>query len=196
LRLADPGQYSRRVAHIPLPDGPVGIRALFAFRPEPAKPMAELANILLHAPNSLTAGERELIAAYVSSLNQCRYCLDSHAAIASWHFGNDEGFVRSVVNDPESAVISDKLKALLDIAARVQQSGTLVRSADIERARQRGATDLEMHDTVLIAAVFCMFNRYVDGLAVGTFSDPASLRERAKLVAEYGYTVSPPQPPA
>jgi uncharacterized peroxidase-related enzyme len=196
LQAADPGQYSRRVAHIPLPDGPVGIRALFALRPEPAKPIAELTNILLHAPNSLTPGERELIAAYVSALNRCTYCLDSHAAIASWHFGSDEDFVRSVVDDPGTAVISDKLKSLLDIAARVQQGGGFVRPADIERARQHGATDLEIHDTVLIAAAFCMFNRYVDGLAAGTSSDPTSRRERARLVAEYGYTVSLPQPPA
>ena len=196
MRPADPGRYSRRVAHIPLPEDVAGIRALFAFRPEPAKPMAELANILLHAPNSLTAGERELIAAYVSSLNRCTYCLDSHAAIASWHFGNDEEFVRSVVDDPSAAVISEKLKALLDIAARVQQGGTFVRPVDIERARQQGATDMEIHDTVLIAAAFCMFNRYVDGLAAGTSSDPARRRERAKLVAEHGYTVSLPKPPA
>ena len=154
--------------------------------------MADLANILLHAPNSLSPGDRELIAAYVSSLNDCKYCLDSHAAIASWHFGNDEGFVRSVVTDPGTAVISDKLKTLLDIAARVQQSGTQVRDIDIERARQHGATDIEIHDTVLIAAAFCMFNRYVDGLAAGKAADPASRRERARLVAEHGYTVSLP----
>jgi uncharacterized peroxidase-related enzyme len=183
------------VAHIPLPEGAAGIRALFAFRPEPARPMADLANILLHAPNSLTAGEREIIAAYVSSLNACAYCLDSHAAIASWHFGSDEEFVRSVVADPKTALISDKLKALLDIAARVQQNGALVRDVDIERARQHGASDTEIHDTVLITAAFCMFNRYVDGLAAGTGADPASRRERARLVAEQGYSVSLPSPP-
>jgi uncharacterized peroxidase-related enzyme len=154
--------------------------------------MADLANILLHAPNSLSAGDRELIAAYVSSLNDCKYCLDSHAAIASWHFGNDEGFIRSVVADSRTAVISDKLKALLEIAARAQQSGALVRDVDIERARQQGATDIEIHDTVLIAAAFCMFNRYVDGLAAGNAADPNSRSERARLVAEHGYSVSLP----
>ena len=85
------------MAHISLPEGATGIRALFAFRPESAQPLADLANTLLHASNSLTPGERELIAAYVSSLNDCAFCRDSHAAIASWHFGNDEGFVHSVV---------------------------------------------------------------------------------------------------
>jgi uncharacterized peroxidase-related enzyme len=182
------------VTHIPLPGGASGMRALLAFRPEVAQPIADLTNTLLHAPNSLTAGERELIAAYVSALNNCTFCFDSHAAIASWHFGNDEAFVKSVVTNPGTAVISDKLKALLDIAARVQQSGTLVRPIDVERARQEGATDVEILDTVLIAAVFCMFNRYVDGLAAGAPSDPNSLRERARLVAEHGYTISLPQP--
>jgi len=182
------------VAHIPLPEGASGIRALFAFRPESAQAIADLTNALLHAPNSLTPGERELIAAYVSSLNDCTFCHDSHAAIASWHFGNDEGFVESVVTDPASARISDKLKALLDIAARVQQSGSLVRSTDIERAREKGATDVEIHDTVLIAAAFCMFNRYVDGLGAGGATDPSSRRERARLVAEHGYSISLPQP--
>lgn len=184
------------MAYIPLPGGVSGIRALFAFRPESAAPMADLANTLLHAPNSLTAGERELIATYVSSLNHCSYCLDSHAAIAACHFGNDEGFVHSVVTDPATAAISDKLKALLDIAARVQQSGSLVRPSDVERARQSGATDVEIHDTVLIAAAFCMFNRYVDGLGAGASSDPAIRRERARLVAEQGYRISRPQQPA
>jgi uncharacterized peroxidase-related enzyme len=184
------------VAHIPLPEGVSGIRALFAFRPETAPPLADLANTLLHAANSLTRGERELIAAYVSSLNDCTYCLDSHAAIASWHFGNDEPFVRSVVTNPAAAVISDKLKALLDIAARVQQSGSLVRPVDVERARQQGATDVEIHDTVLIAAAFCMFNRYVDGLGAVETANPTSRRERARLVAEHGYSLSLPQQPA
>ena len=182
------------MAHIPLAGDVPGIRALFAFRPESAGPLTELANVLLHAPNSLTPGERELIAAYVSSLNDCTYCHDSHAAIASCHFGNDVDFVASVVSDPATAVISDKLRALLDIAARVRQSGSLVRPADVERAREHGATDVEIHDTVLIAAAFCMFNRYVDGLGAGTSGDPASRRERARLVAEHGYRVSlPPQ---
>jgi uncharacterized peroxidase-related enzyme len=156
--------------------------------------MAALTNVLLHEPNSLTQGEREIIAAYVSSLNGCAYCRDSHLAIAACHLGNDDGPVRSVLADPETAPVSPKLKALLAIAARVQQGGRSVRDEDIARAREEGATDIELHDTVLIAAVFCMFNRYVDGLAAGTPADPASARERARLVAEHGYSVSLPQP--
>jgi uncharacterized peroxidase-related enzyme len=174
------------VAHIQVPPGVPGIRSLLQARPETAGPITDLAQILLHAPNTLSRGERELIAAYVSALNDCTFCRTSHAAIAACHL-DDESLVASVVQSPETAPISPKLKALLGIAGRVQLSGRAVRSEDIEWARREGATDPEIHDTVLIAAAFCMFNRYVDGLAAWTPSDADGYRERARNVAEHGY---------
>jgi uncharacterized peroxidase-related enzyme len=145
-----------------------------------------LADALLHRPGTLSPGERELIAAYVSGLNECAYCCTSHGAIAACHL-RDEALVDSVTADPEGAAISPKVKALLAVAARVQQGGRHVREEDIARARAEGATDVEIHDTVLIAAAFCMFNRYVDGLATWTPTDREGYRERAKFVAEHGY---------
>ena len=180
------------MAHINVPDGVPGIRALLAFRPETAGPLGALADALLHAPNSLPPGERELIAAYGSSLNDCTFSKTSHAAIAACHLDEGEALVATVIRDPEHAPIADKLKALLALAARVQQGGRSVRSDDVARARAAGATDIEIHDTVLIAAAFCMFNRYVDGLGAWTPADPASYRERARLVAEHGYSASIP----
>jgi uncharacterized peroxidase-related enzyme len=149
--------------------------------------MSALADVLLHAPNSLSRGERETIAAYVSAMNACAFCHDSHAAVASCHLGDDGTLVASVVRDAEGAPVSAKMKALLSIAARVQRGGREVREADVERARAEGATDVEIHDTVLIAAAFCMFNRYVDGLGALTPADPAGYRERAQFVADHGY---------
>jgi len=125
----------------------------------------------------------------VSLLNECMFCHNSHAAIAACHL-DDEGLVASVMQDPERGAVSAKLKALLAVAARVQQSGRHVREEDIARARAEGATDTEIHDTVLIAAAFCMFNRYVDGLATWTPTDPAAYRERAGSVARDGYGAS------
>jgi uncharacterized peroxidase-related enzyme len=151
--------------------------------------MAALTDALLHASNSLSAGERELIAAYISSLNDCGFCRESHADIAACHFG-DETLVRSVLEDPATAPISDKLKALLRVAARVQQGGSQVREEDVAHARRHGATDTEIHDAVLIAAVFCMFNRYVDGLAAGTAADAVRARESARLIAQHGYSAA------
>jgi len=153
--------------------------------------MSALADVLLHAESSLSRGERELIAAYVSALNDCEFCHHSHAAVASCHLGDEGSTVTAVVRDAFSAPVSPKMKALLSIAARVQRNGRDVRESDIARARTEGATDVEIHDAVLIAAAFCMFNRYVDGLAAWTPTDPDVYRQRARLTAEHGYTASP-----
>jgi uncharacterized peroxidase-related enzyme len=178
------------MAHITLPDGLPGIRGPMAFRPDTAKPLNDLVDVLLRGPHTLSPGERELIATFVSAQNDCRYCQTIHGAIAAHHLGGDEALVLNVKRDAEHAAISDKLKALLVIAGKTAESGKLVTAQDVARARSHGATDLEIHDTVLIAAVFCMCNRYVDGLATWAPDDPAFYRQRAALVAENGYAAS------
>ena len=177
------------MAHIDLPEGFPGISAGFTFRPETAKPMRELAHVLLHEPNSLTPGERELIATFVSSRNNCHFCQSSHAAAAACHLG-DAAVVEQVKTDFAAAPVSGKLKALLAIAGKVQQDGKLVTKADVDAARELGATGIEVHDTVLIAAAFCMFNRYVDGLATWAPQDRQFYVDRAPQRALDGYQSS------
>ncbi len=172
--------------HIELPADLPGISAGFAFRPETAKPMRELAHVLLHEPNSLTQGERELIATYVSSLNDCYFCQTSHGAAAACHLG-DRDVVQQVKADAACAPISPKLKSLLVIAGQVQRGGKNVTVRDVEAARQQGATDTEIHDTVLIAAAFCMYNRYVDGLATWQPQDESMYADMGKHLASKGY---------
>jgi len=173
--------------HITLPDGLPGIRGPMAFRPETAKPLNELAEILLRGPSTLTPGERELIATYVSSENDCFFCQSIHGAVAAYHLGANEKLVQDVKQNYQSAAVSAKLKSLLNIAGKVQKGGKQVKEEDIARARQEGATDLEMHDTVLIAAAFSMYNRYVDGLATWQPDDLAMYRARGALTAREGY---------
>ncbi len=176
--------------HIQLPEGLLGILGPMAFRPETAKPLNELAEILLRGPSSLSPGERELIATYVSSQNDCLFCQTIHAAVAAYHLGGNEQLVLDVKESVERAPISAKLKALLAIAGAVQRGGKNVQPADVELARRLGATDLEIHDTVLIAAAFCMYNRYVDGLATCAPSDPAAYRDPGARLAREGYVES------
>lgn len=173
--------------HIRLPEGLQGIRGALVFRPETAKPLNELVEVLLHAPNSLTAGERELIATYVSSQNDCYFCQTVHGAIAAAHLDGNEELVRCVKADFTQAAISAKLKALLVIAGKVQKGGKQVTAADVEAARNVGATDVEIHDTVLISAAFCMFNRYVDGLDTWQPHDEELYRQRGRKTAQEGY---------
>jgi uncharacterized peroxidase-related enzyme len=176
--------------HIHLPEGVPGILGPMLYRPETAKPLNELAEILLRGENSLTPGERELIATYVSSRNDCFFCQTVHGAVAAHHLQGDESLVLQMKQDPEAAPISEKLKALLVIAGNVQKGGKQVTTEDIERARTRGATDREIHDTVLIAAAFCMYNRYVDGLATWAPQDTNLYREQGARLATHGYISS------
>jgi uncharacterized peroxidase-related enzyme len=179
------------VPHIKLQDGLPGIRGPMVFSPETTKPLGELAQVLLVGPNSLTPAEREMIATYVSSENDCHYCQQCHGSTAAQHLGgSDDAYdlICRVKEDFESAEISEKLKALLNVAGKVQQGGKKVTAADVERARAAGASDKEIHDTVLIAAAFCMFNRYVDGLATWQPEDPAIYVEIGQQTSRLGYT--------
>jgi uncharacterized peroxidase-related enzyme len=158
------------------------------FRPETAKPLSELAEVLLRGPNTLTPGERELIAAYVSGLNECRFCCASHSAFAAAQLDAGRTVVDQVLHTGlDSAPISAKLRALLHIAGAVRGDGRAVTAALVEAARTEGATDVEIHDTVLIAAAFCMYNRYVDGLGTLAPEDPQGYTESARRIVAVGY---------
>jgi len=175
------------MAYIKLSEELPGIVGLLAYRPETAEPLRALAEVLLRGPRTLTSGERELIATYVSSRNDCYFCQTSHGAAAAHHLGGNEQLVIDVKQNFEVAAVSDKLRALLAIAAKVQQGGKSVTPADVERARQHGATDREIHDTVLIASAFCMDNRYVDGLGTWAPHDADVYWQMGAMMAEQGY---------
>jgi uncharacterized peroxidase-related enzyme len=182
------------MAHIELPIAPQlgrefpGIVGPMTFRPETAAPLNELVNILLRGESTLSRGERELIATHVSWRNDCYFCQTIHGAVAAAQLNHDEALVQKVKTDWIHAEISPKLKALLNIAGKVQQDGKLVTESDVAAARKEGATDLEIHDTVLIAGMFCMCNRYVDGLGTWAPQDSDVYRARAGEIVEHGYS--------
>ncbi|GAA3079858.1 carboxymuconolactone decarboxylase family protein [Streptosporangium carneum] len=164
-----------------------GITGPMRFRPETAKPLNELAEVLLRGPHPLTPGERELIAAYVSGLNECAFCCASHSAFAAAQLDTGMTLVDQVRADLDSAPVSPKLRALLRIAGAVQETGRKVTSELVAAAREEGATDLEIHDTVLIAAAFCMYNRYVDGLGTLAPKGREGYEASARRIVEFGY---------
>jgi uncharacterized peroxidase-related enzyme len=187
---------SKSMPHISLDNDAPGIRSLFLYRPQTARPLSELAEVLLRGPSTLSRGERELIASYVSALNDCKFCTSSHAAFAAAQLPEGMALVDQVRADPGGAPVPVKLRALLRIAAAVQQDGKSVRVEDVAAAREVGATDVEIHDTVLIAAAFCMYNRYVDGLATVAPEDPAAYAATADLIVTDGYMAALAQPAA
>ena len=179
------------MAHIELNNDLPGIRGLMAYRPETEAPLNALAEMLLrNDDNTLTRGERELIGAYVSYLNDCFFCQNVHGAMAGHYLGCNIDQIDQVKKDFKSTDLSDKMKALLTIAGSVQKGGKNVTEQQVQEARDAGATDKEIHDTVLIAAAFCMFNRYVDGLATWAPEDRQFYVNRAPQRALDGYQSS------
>lgn len=177
------------MSYINVPENLNGIRSLMAFRPDTAKYINELAEILLRSKSndSLTRGERELIGTYVSYLNDCFFCQNAHGAIAQHYLQCDMKFIDDIKTHYEGMPLSDKLKSLLGIAGNVTKGGKFVEPEQIEKAKQSGATDKEIHDTVLIAAFFSLCNRYVDGLGTSANPDRQYYIDRGKMRAEEGY---------
>jgi uncharacterized peroxidase-related enzyme len=172
--------------YIPLEEHLPGITGLLEYRKDSAAPIRELTQILLRGPSSLTEGERELIATVVSSRNECRFCTAAHTAAANVLLGENDTSEK-VKQDIVTAPVSNKMKALLTIASQVQKSGKSVTEASIKKAKEEGATDLEIHDTVLIAALFCLYNRYVDGLATITPTQPEFYKALGERLKQNGY---------
>jgi uncharacterized peroxidase-related enzyme len=167
-----------------------GITGLLDYRQDTALPIRQLTQLLLRGESTLTEGERELIATVVSQGNQCRFCTAAHTAAADVllgeHYTSDK-----VKNDPENAPVSPKMKYLLEIARRVQADARTVSAELVEKAKSEGATELEIHDTVLIAALFCLYNKYVDGLATVTPAEPAFYERLGTILRDRGYMPSP-----
>jgi uncharacterized peroxidase-related enzyme len=176
------------MAHIGLKASAPGIVGLLKSFPETAKPLSVLAETLLtRGTPAFPVAERESVAHYVSYLNGCVFCSESHAAVADAH-GAPEGSSRKIWQDLEAAPISERLRAYLRIAGKVQRVGSRVEPSEIARALELGATEHDVHDVVLIAAAFCMYNRYVDGLA--TFAPPRgdpAYRMMGQMIAKNGY---------
>lgn len=176
------------MAHIKVAEGAPGIIGPMKAFPDTAKPLNELAELLLvHESKTFSKQDREIVASYVSNLNSCIFCSESHGAVADFH-AKKEGLSKEVWKDPMKASISDRLKALLQIAGKVQKDARTVTKQDVEAAIKLGASERDVHDTILIAAAFCMFNRYVDGL--GTFAPirgDVAYKEMGAMLGTKGY---------
>jgi uncharacterized peroxidase-related enzyme len=178
------------MAYITVEEGLPGIVSLVKSRPEIGPPLYELAETLLRGFSPLSSAERELIAAYVSHRNGCMFCRNSHAAASRCWYGDEKHVVDELLKEQKMTSLSDKIQALLTIAGKVQISGKSVTPDDIELARKLGAADQDIHDTILIAASFSMFNRYVDGLASFTPTGEAAYEEMGKRMSKTGYHFS------
>ena len=167
-----------------------GITGLLEYRKDSGQPIRELTQVLMRGTSTLTVGEREFIASVVSSGNQCTFCTAAHSATADLLLGNHETS-QKVKQNIDTAPVSEKMKALLTIASLTRENGKKVTNTAIAKARSAGATDIEIHDTVLIAALFCLYNRYVDGMATALPADVSYYNVLAERLVNQGYTRLP-----
>jgi uncharacterized peroxidase-related enzyme len=179
------------MSHIKVPEGAPGIIGPMMAYPESAKILNQLAeHLLTKETKTFSKGERETVAGYVSYLNGCVFCSESHGAVADYH-EKKPGFSKIVWKDMENAPIGDRMKAILRIAAKVQKDARTVSKVDVDAAIALGSSEHDIHDAVLIASAFCMFNRYVDGL--GTKAPPRDSPAYAgmgEMLAKKGYVKS------
>lgn len=175
--------------YITIPKGLPGIRGPLSLRPDVAKPLSASMEVLMRNENALSRGERELIATYVSHLNSCFFCEQAHGGVTQYYLQCSTDFIQQIKSDVNNADISEKMKSLLRIAASVVKGGKQVTTQQVAAAKALGASDLEIHDVVLIAAAFCMFNRYTDGLNTWAPSDLEFYTARAEQIANEGYTI-------
>lgn len=163
-----------------------GIVSLFMYDKEAAKALTTMGQtIMRRRPRGLSVAQRELIASFVSKLNECKFCSESHGACAKEFAGS--ALVDAVVNDCNVEVLPIRMRGLLLVAEAVQSLDRERIPLAIEKAKSAGATDEQIHDTVLITAFFCMCNRYVDGL--GTTYKPGEPEQGGRSLATYGYTM-------
>jgi len=146
-----------------------------------------LADAILRGPSPLSRGERELIAAYVSRRNDCFFCESTHGACAARELDGGGEVVEAILEEIDQSSLGPKMQSLLHLAEKVRLGGKEVSSEDVAQARTAGADDVEIHDTVLIAAAFCMYNRYVDGLGTWAPDDPAGYEVVAEFLLDQGY---------
>ncbi len=163
-----------------------GIWNILAFHPAASHHLCELSHELMHKEAPISAALRELIAAYTSSLNECDFCKNAHAAVAAQLYGDKE-FVRKVLQDPESSALDSKEKALLRFVRRLTLEPGTITEQDTAVLKQSGWDEPSIYYAINACALFNYYNRFVLGNGVKLVSDEACDLLGARM-AQTGYS--------
>jgi uncharacterized peroxidase-related enzyme len=158
---------------------------LLAFDPEAAHHLAAFSHTLMHKPSPLSAGLRELIAAYTSSLNNCQFCMKAHAAVAS-QLLDDEPLVWSVIDDLEGSALAEKEKLLLRFVKKITLAPSSITAADTLTLNEAGWDDACIFYAISTCALFNFYNRWISASGVHPVSDEA-FKRLASRMANTGY---------
>jgi len=156
---------------------------LFAFQPSFTASLSDFTQGVLRTPATIGPAMRELIAAWTSFQNECRFCTRAHAA----ELLGSEDLVRSVLNDLETSPLEEKDKAMLRFVTRITRDLPAVTSADVERVRTAGWDDEAIYYAITTCALFNFYNRWITATGVAEMSEAAH-RLQGQHLARHGYT--------
>lgn len=157
---------------------------LFKAYPQTTEPLIRYHEALLRGPAPFSEGERELIAAYVSGLNQCRYCHGVHLATAE-RLGTPQGAIPKALDDLESSPISEKMKPVLRYARKLTQHPDGLTQTDADAIFAAGWSHDALYYTVAVTALFNFMNRLVEGMGIEL--EPSYVKPASERLAKSGY---------
>ncbi len=161
------------------------IMHLFAFKHEATQHLRKFTQAVMRGPSPLTPALRELIAAFVSTLNRCNFCSKSHTAVAAMLFG-DASLVDAVVHDYRTAPISEAERKLFAYIERLTLAPASAAAEDVADLRAAGWSDEAIYDAITVCALFNFYNRWVEGSGVEDMS-PEGYARSADRIAAAGY---------
>jgi len=173
------------MTYLPSLPGDAVLLDVFRAYPEIYRPLLDYHQALLRGPSPLSVAERELIAAYVSGLNACRYCHGVHQATAQ-AFGTGEGTLAALLADVSTAPVPERMKPLLEYADKLTVSPAKITPADARSVLDAGWDERALHDAVAVCGLFNLMNRLVEGLGITAGED--YFRAAAHRLADTGYS--------
>lgn len=153
---------------------------VFKAFPRGFRPLMEFHDEILRGPSPLSIGERELIAAYVSGLNKCRFCVNAHTTYAIF-YGVDESLFDPLLADIASSGVADNMKPILEYARAITLDLTSVSAAHTEAILAAGWPEAAVHDAAAVTALFNYMNRMIHAMGVAPFDEEYAARKKAIL---------------
>jgi uncharacterized peroxidase-related enzyme len=158
---------------------------VFRAYPDTARPLLDYHELVMRGPSPFTVAERELIAAYVSGVNECGYCHGVHTATAE-AFGIPEGLLEALLADLDTAPVDEKIRAVLRYVGKLTTAPARLTDDDAAAVLAAGWDERALHDAVIVCALFNFMNRMVNGL--GIKADESYFALSGKRLRDVGYT--------
>lgn len=174
------------VSHLRKFEAPVVMRDVYLAYPDVCRPLGALTEAIMRGPAPFEQKERELIAAYVSGLNACRYCYGIHTAVAG-AFDVSSSTLEALLDDLETAPVKERLRPILRFARKLTLEPAKVAESDVGALRQAGWDDDAVFYTVSVVSLFNFYNRFADGIGLEIPSGYAA--QAADFLSREGYDV-------